>query len=180
MFVQTLDCWSMSRGGTHFSLNGNRALWSAGCAISFVELGRLVHSAPWSGRTSWGPVTTTSSQIPLEKSMTSSDVAVKPWVSLAVAVPTLCGPACHGVNCATIQEIARFGLCIGPHIPLGNQRYNLMPFSAPRKAGRRRQDEGKHEVHRPQKFPHNDLRQPNAGDFQRLRELYHYDLGRAR
>jgi hypothetical protein len=68
-----------------------------------------------------------------------------------------------------IQEIARFDLCIGRHVLLGNQRYDLMPFSAPRKAGRRRQDEGEHEEHRSQKFPHNDLQQPDSGDPQRLR-----------
>jgi hypothetical protein len=63
-----------------------------------------------------------------------------------------------------IQEIARFGLCIGRHILHGNQPNDLMSFSAPRKAGRRRQDQGKYDEHRPQKFPHNNLRQPASGD----------------
>jgi hypothetical protein len=33
-----------------------------------------------------------------------------------------------------------------------------MPLIAPRKAGQRWQEEGKRQEHRPQKFPHNNLR----------------------
>ena len=108
------------------------------------------------------------------------DVDVMPWAGLAVVMAVIVSPVCHSVNCATIQEIARSGLCIGRHIFHGNQRYDLMPLIAPRKAGQRRQDEGKHEELRPQKFPHNDLRHPDSGDPQRLRGLYHHDDGWAR
>jgi hypothetical protein len=92
------------------------------------------------------------------------DVDVMPWAGRVVVFAVLVGPACHGVNCATIQQIARFGLCIGRHIFHGSQRYDLMPLIAPRKAERRGEEEGKHEEHRRQKFPHNNLRQPDSED----------------
>jgi hypothetical protein len=96
------------------------------------------------------------------------------------------GPVCHGVNCATIQEIARFGLCSARHIFHGNQPNDFMPFSALRKAGGR-QDQGKHEEHHPQKLSHNNLRRPvretpkGWRDFITaiMGEQYHYDLASA-
>jgi hypothetical protein len=71
------------------------------------------------------------------------DVDVMPRSSLTVIALVLVGPACHGINCAAIQEITRLGQRSGRHILLGNQPNDFMAFPAPRKAGRRRQDEGK-------------------------------------